>query len=298
MCTRPRIIKNPKYKATRKNGFKPPAVDDHRKEWIPVPCGECEECSKAKSSAWRVRITEEVRKYPKSRFVTLTFNEESLDELKKEVGDDADKIFRLAVHRFRERYRAIKKKSIRYVLISELGHKGTERVHLHGIVGDVEGISEIWGYGFTYVGYSMNERCVNYVVKYIMKRDNRGYVSRVLCSNGIGDGKKTEKSEEYIPKEESYTLRNGNKVAMPEYYRRKMYTEEQRERMWTKRLDEGTRYVGGMMIKNADGENYELYEKTREYYDRQSVSKGYKPIRKYDRFEAKKERKNLEKSNK
>lgn len=105
---------------------------------------------------------------------------------------------------------------------------------------------------------------------------------------------KIEKGEGEVPEEKAYVLRNGRKVAMPEYYRRKMYTEEQRESMWTRRLDQGDRYVGGVKIKDADGLNYELYEKTREYYDRLSLSKGYKPIRKYDRFKAKKERENLE----
>lgn len=293
MCTRPKIIKNPAFKPNKKNGWKGKECDDERKRYIPVPCGECEECCKARSSAWRVRMTEEVKTYPESRFVTLTFNEQSLNKLIDEAGDEPDKIFKLAVHRFRERYRARKGKSVRYVLISELGHQGTERLHLHGIVNDVAGLSELWGYGFVYVGYSMNERCINYVVKYIMKRDPRGYKSRVLCSNGIGSGKKIEKSEEDVPEEKSYTLRNGRKVAMPEYYRRKMYTEEQRGRMWTKRLDEGTRWVGGVKIKDADGSGYDLYEKTREYYDKRSLSMGYRPIREYDKFKAKKERENL-----
>lgn len=298
MCTRPKIIKNPRYKASKKNNFNPPRVEDERKLWISAPCGECEECAKAKSSAWRVRLSEEIKKHPESRFVTLTFSEESMNEMIKEVGDDANKIFRLAVHRFRERYRINKKRSLRYVLISELGHKGTERLHLHGVVDDVGDIGRFWKYGFVYVGYSMNQRCINYVVKYIMKRDARGYTSRVLCSNGIGSGMRIEKTTTETPEEVSYVLRTGQKVAMPEYYRRKMFTDEQRENMWTKRLDEGTRYVGGVKIKDADGANYELYEKTREYYDKKSLSKGYRPIRKYDKFEAKKERKNLERKQK
>lgn len=295
MCTRPKIIKNPRYRASRKNKWSPPECDDERKRYIPVPCGECEECCRARSSAWRVRIAEEVRVHPESRFVTLTFNEEELDKLIKEVGNEPDAIFRLAVHRFRERYRAGEGKSIRYVLISELGHKGTERLHLHGVINDVRDLGKYWKYGFVYVGYSMNDRCINYIVKYIMKRDSRGYKSRVLCSNGIGSGKKIRKGEGDTPEEEGYTLKNGRKVAMPEYYRRKMYTEEQRNNMWTRRLDEGTRFVGGVKIKDADGENYDLYERTREYYDKRSVSLGYRPIRKYDRFQAKKERECLHK---
>lgn len=295
MCTRPKIIKNPRFKPSRKNGWKGEICEDKRKQYIPVPCGECEECCKARSSVWRVRLTEEIKSHPESRFVTLTFNEEALDKLIKEVGNEPDKIFKLAVHRFRERYRAKKRKSIRYALVSELGHKGTERIHLHGIVNDVEDLGRIWAYGFVYIGYSMNDRCIGYTVKYIMKRDQRGFKSRVLCSNGIGGGMKIKKGEGDTPEERTYKLRNGREVAMPEYYRRKMYTEEQRENMWTKRLDQGDRFVGGVRIKDADGSGYELYEKTREYYDRLSLSKGYKPIRKYNRFEAKKERENLHK---
>lgn len=128
----------------------------------------------------------------------------------------------------------------------------------------------------------------------MMKRDSRGYKPRVLVSNGVGSGMKIVKPEEETPEERSYTLRNGRKIAMPMYYRMKMYTEEQRMNMWTKRLDEGDRYVAGMKIKNTNTRSGFLqYEKAREYWDKEAIRKGYKSESKYNKKEYEKSREML-----
>jgi len=81
---------------------------------------------------------------------------------------------------FLEGWRKKFKKSVRHWMITELGHKGTKNIHLHGIIWTnehIDTIRERWKHGYiwprkentqkTYV----SNRTVNYIIKYITKRD-------------------------------------------------------------------------------------------------------------------------------
>ena len=61
MCLYPKLIKNPKYKANKKNGGIIPAVFDVRTKVVPIECGKCMECKKRKSREWQIRLLEDVR---------------------------------------------------------------------------------------------------------------------------------------------------------------------------------------------------------------------------------------------
>ena len=120
MCLYPKLIKNKKYTRTKKNGGNIPAVTDERTLFVPVGCGKCIECMKQKSRAWQVRLYEEIRENNTGKFVTLTFNNESLKELtkiyKKEYKDykkiEENEIATIAVRRFLERWRKKYKKAL------------------------------------------------------------------------------------------------------------------------------------------------------------------------------------------
>ena len=49
MCLYPKLIRNPKYKSTKKNGGVVPPLVDKRVGLIPVGCGKCMECRKKKA---------------------------------------------------------------------------------------------------------------------------------------------------------------------------------------------------------------------------------------------------------
>ena len=69
--------------------------------------------------------------------------------------------------------------------------------------------------------------------------DNPTYKGIVLASPGIGknyinrgDAKRNTYKpwkSEYDKTDETYRFRNGEKAALPKYYKEKLYTEEQRE---------------------------------------------------------------------
>jgi hypothetical protein len=202
MCLYPRLIRNPRYKENKKNGGQLPPIIDKRVLSIPIGCGNCMECRKQKQNMWLTRLIEDVRTNTNGKFVTLTFNNQSLSDLRAELilelnkdseiitkkykdkakkynteykleGYDLDNaIATLAIRKFTNRWRKHHGKTIRHFLITELGHGKTEHLHLHGILwhGDENNIKEtmdkiekIWGYGYVWKGKEYKGKLQNYV---------------------------------------------------------------------------------------------------------------------------------------
>lgn len=301
MCLYPKLITNKKYTETKKNGGNIPAVFDERVKQVAIGCGKCMECMKKKMREWQVRLGEEIRENTNGKFVTMTFKNESIQELAKEVnkgevklkGYELDnEIATLAVRRFLERWRKKYKKSVRHWLITELGQTNTEHLHLHGIIWTdktMEEIEERWQYGWMWKGKEkssgeiqnyVNEKTVNYIIKYVTKVDekHKEYKPKILTSQGIGriylKGRGKERNI-YKGKNtiESYKTNTGQEIPMPIYYRNNIYTEEEREKLWINLLDKEIRYVGGNEIDISKGE--EEYYKALEWYREKNKRLGY-----------------------
>ena len=279
MCLYPTLIRNRKYTKTKKNGGLIPPVTDERVKFVPIGCGNCMECRKQKQRAWQVRMLEDIKYNRNGKFVTFTFSNEAYTELAAEfegvsTGYDLDNaIATLAVRRFLERWRKQYKKSLRHWLVTELGHNGTENIHLHGIIWTDEPLTTVaqkWQYGFTWTGDGdqkvnyVNAKTVNYITKYVSKvdKDHLYYKSIVLTSPGIGNGytKKNIMSKHNrfngTNTIEHYRTDTGHKIAMPIYWRNKIYTDEEREKLWLYRLDKNERWVCGEKIRADDTKNY------------------------------------------
>lgn len=276
MCLYPRLIDNPKYKSNKKNGGNVPTVSDKHTLLVPIACGKCMECMKAKAREWRVRLNEEIRDNKECTFITLTLSNESYKKLDVEISDDIlgyereNEIATLATRRFLERWRAKNKKSVKHWFITELGGNGTENIHIHGLIWskDKEEINKIWGYGYTFGGTWVNEQTINYMVKYMLKVDSKHkeYKPKVLTSKGIGSGyfKRLDKNRNNYKGDktiETYRTRNGLELPLPIYYRNKIYSDEEKEQLWINKLNENVRYVDGSkidMTNNAEEYNRAL----------------------------------------
>lgn len=259
MCLYPKFIRNPKYKPNKKNkGYYVPPTDA-RVLRVPVGCGKCIECRKQKARNWQIRLQQELKKNIQGYFVTMTFSEESLKEIENKLNvKECNAVAGYAIRKFLERWRKKYKKSLRHWLITELGHQGTERIHVHGIIFTNETFNneilfKYWKYGITFTGTYCNEKTINYVVKYVTKLDidHKGFEGEIYCSSGIGDNW-TRTNEftmrMYRPKNtiEYMTMENGTRVNMPIYYRNKRYSEEEREQLWLEKLDKHVIYVCGI----------------------------------------------------
>lgn len=286
MCYYPKLIVNPKYRPNKKNKGVVPKMNDPRVQYVPIGCGSCQECMKKKARDWTVRLEEEL-KYQyligvKGYFVTLTFSEESLVELEEELREDGctlegydleNEIAKKAVRRWSDLVRKKNGRSVKRWLVTELGGTNTERIHLHGIVwtDDITNITEDWKFGYSDPGKFCNERTVGYIVKYLFKQDgiHKEYKPKIFCSPGIGGSyKRPERYHKFQGKDtnELYRNRKGFKMALPIYYRNKVFTEEEREKLWLQKLDEQVRYIDGVKVDISEGEEvyYEVLKLARE----------------------------------
>jgi len=293
MCLNPKLIKNKRYLPNAKNGGIPPICDDERKLKVPVGCGLCIECRKQKANNWRIRIAEELKENGDAMFVTFSFSNESIEHLENEwrriekSEPDANDVATLGMRRFLERIRKLTGKSIKHIAFTELGQENTERIHLHAIFWDIKKymvknkwglnhsptLTEKWSYGNCYYGDYCNEKTANYIVKYILKTDpkHNEFIPKVLCSKGIGKryiGTINAKNNEYNGTEtrEYYRFNNGAKGQLPIYYRNKIYTEEQRDNLWTNLLDKEIRFVMCIKIDVSTEKGMKEYEKSCEYW--------------------------------
>lgn len=265
MCLYPTFVKNPKYKPNKKNKGKPPVCKDRRLYYIPVKCGCCIECRKEKQREWRVRLEEELRSNF-GYFVTLTIAQEQIKNIETDTGlkwkENPNEIATRALRLFLERARKDTGKSIRHWCVTELGEKG-DRIHLHGIFfgqKSAELIRKHWKYGFIFIGSYCNSRSVNYMSKYMLKVDVKHptFKQIVLASKGIGSGYLDRL--DYLWQKQNYkninvatyTFRNGTKMAMPKYYKNKIFTEKEREKMWINNLNRGILWIYGEKVKAND----------------------------------------------
>lgn len=267
--------------ANKKNGGEIPHCSDERIKWVSVGCGKCMECRKQKSRGWQVRLLEDMKVNKNGKFVTYTFSERELQKIDNKIdkrvkGYDRDNaICTYAVRHYTERWRKKYKKTLRHWLVTELGSTNTERVHMHGIVwtNEVEDVKKIWKYGKVYIGEYCTEQTVNYIVKYVNKVDekHKEYTSKIYTSKGIGKNyidREDSRRNKYKKGEtkETYKTRHGTELALPIYYRNKIYSEEEKEKLWIEKLDKEKRYVCGVEVDVSKGleEYYKVLKRKRE----------------------------------
>lgn len=283
MCLYPRLIRNPKYKANKKNGGVVPYAKDKRALYVAIGCGKCMECRRQKANEWRVRLNEEIRRNNNPcRFVTLTIKEEYLKSIEETAGkDNVYGQAAILVRRYLERIRKRTGKSVKHWIIPELGHKGTERLHLHGLIWCETPwiLKEEWATvcGHYFGGKDITAKTINYVSKYILKQDEKHteFQGKIFCSAGIGQGyvgSMQFSKNEYRGNQtdETYRLPTGHRVALPIYYRNKRWTDDEREQLWMARLDKQIRYVDGLAVDMAIDEDkyWRLLETAREKNER------------------------------
>lgn len=310
MCINKKQILNRKYTMNKKNGGNVPVLRDKRQEYVKVPCGQCYVCRKKKAREWRMRLTEDVKVNKDAKIVLLTFNTESLKKLTKRCGSMTgyeldNEICRQAVKLFRERWRKEYGRSLRHWFITELGHGKTEHVHMHGIVwkdsrynlkGEfLDEVERIWKYGFVgrgkkdwktgkYENY-VNAKTANYFTKYVNKVDgmHKEYKQIILTSAGIGKAfleSEKAKDNRYRGKDtnQMYNVDNGGVLPMPEYFRRKMYNDDEREKLTGWMLDENVIYIEGKPVRNDIGDDKlnAIYTTLREKNARMGYGDGRK----------------------
>ena len=72
---------------------------------------------------------------------------------------------------------------------------------------------------------------------------------------------------------ETYRTNTGHKIALPIYWRNKIYTEEEREKLWIQKLDKAERWVCGekISVKHSDKD----YINVVKYHRERTIKLGY-----------------------
>lgn len=273
------------------------------------------ECRKKKAREWMIRLQEDIKTNTGAKFITLTFSNESIQKIHSKLMQEGphmwgikqyeldNKIATYGMRKFNERYRKITGKALRHWTITELGHQGTENIHLHGIIWlgkhkmnkkyngrdvTLDEIEQIWEYGWIWkykmvggnkVNY-VNNRTINYITKYVHKRDELylHYKPVILTSPGIGNNytktlNATKNKFNWDKTNETYRTSTGHKMSLPKYWRTKIYNDDERELLWLMNLDKETQWVCKEKIKTDKG--LDNVFKTREYYRKQNRRLGY-----------------------
>lgn len=203
-----------------------------------VPCGKCYCCLSRRRNDWTFRLKNEQKNSFTAHFCTLTYSDETLPEdgkLKKRDLQLFLKRLRTEQDRSIERVlkadkMALKWPSIKYYACGEYGTK-TKRPHYHAIIFNIhprifDKVVDIWKMGHVVVVPS-NVKTIHYVTKYVINNFEENYKGFSLISKGIGNSylSNTQKHRKGL---ENFVINDGYPMAMPRYYKNKIYTKIQR----------------------------------------------------------------------
>lgn len=203
-----------------------------------VPCGKCAFCLENKRSQWQFRVYHEMRtQWHPGWFLTLTYHEKFV---KRVPGLGLSLRFR-DVQLFLKRLRKAGF-YCKYICVGEYGGQ-TKRPHYHMILwtdASDQDIQDFWFYGNVHFG-RLTMASAMYTLKYIIQpkqevvKDGAGYTliekTRAQFSKGLGLAYMDTDAYNYHTGDEEnpnmFAVVDGRKVALPRYFKCKIFTKYQ-----------------------------------------------------------------------
>lgn len=265
-----------------------------------IPCGGCIGCRIDRSKKWAIRCVNEASLHKENSFVTLTYNNEKLDE-KCGILDDHDGIinqwslnareFQLFVKRLRKKTG----KKIRYYHCGEYGDLYS-RPHHHvcffgldfpdkqaykktsaGTIYQSKELEEIWGNGFCVVG-EVTYQSAAYVARYIMKK-----ITGIRAADHYGGrmpeyttmSRKPGIGADWIKRyckdvfRDDILVHKGKRVPVPRYYDNylRKEDEEQYEQVKLARKENAKKYSDDRLAEKEDVVKGYLKTKQKRQYE-------------------------------
>jgi hypothetical protein len=219
-----------------------PYIVTHEGEEIPVPCGRCPLCARRKTSQWAFRLMAESKRHRSAHFVTLTYN---TDHVPLSPGGFMT-LNKKDVQDFMKRFRKLHPKDtrIKYYCVGEYGTNNW-RPHYHCIIfgSDDSLVAKAWQKEGKEIGTvdigEVSQASILYTCGYMNKgkrvprfaQDDRQPEFN-LMSKGLGENyinRETIKFHRSNLENNFVTGLGGIKIAMPRYYRDKIFSEEDLE---------------------------------------------------------------------
>jgi len=210
---------------------------------MPLPCGKCPPCKKRRTSGWSFRLTKEGERSNSALFITLTYDTEYVPITKNGFMN----LDLTDIQKFFKRLRKRTNEKIKYYAVGEYG-SSKKRPHYHIILfnANKEHIIDSWTIdnkpiGSVHIG-DVSSASIGYTLKYMCKEskipmhqnDDRKKEFSVM-SKGLGQNYLTKQmikwhksdleNRMYVP------IEDGKKIAMPRYYKDKMYTEQEKDKI-------------------------------------------------------------------
>lgn len=204
---------------------------------VPVPCGRCPPCKLRRVNSWVFRLLQEEKVSTSSHFITLTYDTKHVPISENGFMTLSKRDFQL----FMKRLRKICPNTIKYYAVGEYG-TNNKRPHYHAIVFNVpdpQMYFDAWtvdgdNIGIVDVG-NVSTNSIAYTMKYIDKANFKRQHGRddrepefPLMSKGLGASYLSEDVINYHKDDITRlyaTKEGGYRVALPRYYRQKIYSE-------------------------------------------------------------------------
>lgn len=163
---------------------------------IPCPCGHCPYCRYRMSRTWVLRLKLEAKRWQRTCFLTLTYNDSSIHSDKSLHPEHLTGFWKRLRYYVTQKYGT--SYNIKYFSCGEYGDK-FGRPHYHAIIygldeTDNDIILKAWQYGFIYNG-KLTESSIKYVAGYALKKlgkdklrfmRSKKYPEFIRASQGIG----------------------------------------------------------------------------------------------------------------
>lgn len=216
---------------------------------FPIPCGKCPVCVQKRASGWGFRLRKEADVSTSALFLTLTYNSDSVPITPRGFMTLRPNDITLWLKRLRKR----SKNKLKYFYVGEYGGK-TQRPHYHMLLfnADIQDIEDTYNYGAVHYG-AVSGASVGYCMKYMVKdglipahqNDDR-LPEFARMSKGLGASYLSEEVVNYHRDPRALLERlsmviDEKHVAMPRYYKDKIYTDEDKrviKHYAAQRLDE------------------------------------------------------------
>lgn len=208
-----------------------------------VPCSKCPSCIRRRASSWTFRLMQEEKRSTSAKFVTLTYNTDKVP-----ISPNGFMTLKKSdLQNFFKRLRKTSNEKIKYYAVGEYG-ENKERPHYHFIIFNAKEIDiyNAWILDSQKIGEihfgTVNEASIGYTLKYMDKekkipkhqRDDRQKEFAIM-SKGLGENYLTDNMVNWhkndIDNRMYVNIEQNKKIAMPRYYKQRIYTDEQRKKI-------------------------------------------------------------------
>lgn len=218
-------------------------LNDKKNETMSLPCGKCPQCLKRRACAWSFRLIQQDKVSMTSQFITLTYDTEHVPISRNGYMCLNKRDVQLFLKRLRKAQTANDPTNcIKYYAVGEYGgQKWRPHYHLIMFNADITLLQQAWGLGSIYYG-TVNGASVGYCLKYMTKpakipmhRNDDRIREFSLMSKGLGESYMTNAMLRWhhadLRNRMYLNIEDGKKIAMPRYYKIKIFTELERKQI-------------------------------------------------------------------